>query len=474
MKIILVNTVCGQGSVGRITADLYETALRHGAQAAVAYGRGTAAPEIKAYRIGTKPDFYRHVCRNFFLGESGFGSDERTRRFLRFLEQEKPDLLHLHNLHGFYLQIELLFAYIKEKNLPVVWTLHDCWPFTGHCAYYDKNGCLLWQQGCKSCRYHASAYPYALFRDNAEEGWRRKREAFCGVERLTLVTPSRWLADEVKKSFLKEYPVEVIPNGIDLNIFSTAESRSGKIVTELSEKMPLRNQQEPEAERVRTVLGVANVWEERKGLRFFQELAEKLPEPYRIRLIGLSDRQRRMLRKQFSGQRLLPEGRTESIAELAEAYRQADVFVNPTLEDNFPTANLEALACGTPVVTFRTGGSPETIGCVMEERTASGQCQKPEQSEQPARVEGRTAALTETACGICVEKGNGQALLRAVEGVCDSVRAGTAFGAKDCRTWAEQFEKNSQYDRYYSLYEAMLAGKRGNGSHEGLHYYSDL
>lgn len=427
LKIVLVNTVCGQGSVGRITADLYETARRHDAQAAVAYGRGNAAEGIVSYKIGNRADFYRHVCRNFFLGESGFGSAASTRRFLRYLEEVKPDILHLHNLHGFYLQTELLFAFIKEKHIPVVWTFHDCWPFTGHCAYYEKNGCLLWQEGCMRCRYHRSAYPYALFRDNAKTAFQRKKEAFTGVENLVIVTPSRWLAGEVKKSFLKEYPVEVIPNGIDLSVFA-----------------PKERQKEP----VHTVLGVANIWEERKGLSFFVRLAETLPEHYRIRLIGLSAGQQRALKKRFGPERLMAQQRTESLAELAEAYRQADVFVNPTLEDNFPTANLEALACGTPVVTFETGGSPETIG------VTKGQSD----------------------CGICVEKGNADALLQAVRFICEgshrdgsvrtdslqgriNVRPGEHFTPLQCRARAEQFEKNTQYDRYFALYQRMKGNR---------------
>ncbi|NLL79460.1 MAG: glycosyltransferase [Clostridiales bacterium] len=418
MKIVLVNTVCGQGSVGRITADLYETVLRHDSRAVVAYGRGSAAKHIVSYKIGNQADFYRHVCRNFFLGESGFGSAGQTRKFLDFLEREKPDLLHLHNLHGFYLQIELLFEYIKKKELPVIWTFHDCWPFTGHCAYYDKNGCGLWQEGCFSCRYHASAYPYALFKDNAAKGFVRKKRAFTGVKNLVIVTPSRWLADEVKKSFLKDYPVEVIPNGIDLGIFSPKAEQTSK------ERQGLEAGQTPER-AVHTVLGVANIWEERKGLSFFVDLAKSLPENYRIRLIGLSKRQKKVLQKEFPSERLLAESRTESLAKLAEAYRQADVFVNPTLEDNFPTANLEALACGTPVVTFQTGGSPETLG-------DSGMC------------------------GISVEKGNGRALLAAVQEVCETrqrAEASGKFGTIFCRKQAEQFEKIGQYDKYFELYE---------------------
>ncbi len=429
MKIILVNTVYGQGSVGRITADLYERVEACGNQAVVAYGRGSAPTTIASYKIGNSVDFYRHVCRNFFRGEGGFGSEKQTKRFLEFLEREQPDVLHLHNLHGFYLQIELLFDWIKSHHVPVVWTFHDCWSFTGHCAYYEKNECMEWQKGCSHCPYHRSAYPYALFRDNAANAFVRKKAAFTGVENLRIVTPSEWLAEQVRSSFLGEYPVQVIPNGINLSVFALREDSCTFL---------------PKKKRFQ-VLGVANIWEERKGLAYFVKLAEQLPGEYQIRLIGLSKSQQRKLEGQFDSDRLLAEGRTESIEELAEAYRQADVFVNPTLEDNFPTANLEALACGTPVVTFETGGSPETIGLsVMGAYSAS--------EEKAIAGEMYGSPYRYSSCGISVEKNNAEVLECAVREVCESSR----FSQESCRRQAEQFDKAARYGQYLALYEQIV------------------
>lgn len=408
MKILLINTVYGSGSVGRITAELCDAVTEAGGRACVAYGRGTAPEGANAYKIGSRPDFYRHVCRNFLRGEGGFGSEKRTRRFLEFLDREQPGLVHLHNLHGFYLQVELLFAWLKERGLPVVWTFHDCWPYTGHCAYYDKNNCHGFQNGCTSCPYHASAYPYALFKDNAAESFVRKRRAFTGVDSLTVVTPSVWLADEVKRSFLKEYPVRVIPNGIDLSVFSP----KGRKERKTAEKR---------------VLGVANVWEERKGLKFFLELAELLPDLYEIELVGLSSAQIKKLGGRF-GKRLRLFPRTGGAQELARRYREADVFVNPTLEDNFPTVNLEALACGTPVVTFPTGGSPETI---------------------------------DDTCGICTGEKSAQALCDAVRLVCENGNA-ERFTADACRLRARSFDKQDRYEEYMDLYQEMI-NRRTNG-----------
>lgn len=409
MKIVLVNTVYGTGSVGRIAGDLYEAVTDAGGMAVAAYGRGTAPAGVKAYKIGSGPDFYGHVLRNFVKGEGGFGSGRRTRRFLEFLEAEKPDLLHLHNLHGFYLQVEALFEYLKEKDLPVVWTLHDCWPYTGHCAYYDKNGCEGFLSGCERCPYHASAYPYALFKDNAAESFRRKKRAFSGVDRLTVATPSVWLAGEVKRSFLKEYPVRVVPNGIDLSEFSAEGRKRGKRAK-------------------KRALGVANVWEERKGLGFFMELADMLPENYEIELVGLSPGQIRRLSGRYPEERLRLNPRTASAGELACKYREADVFVNPTLEDNFPTVNLEALACGTPVVTFPTGGSPETV---------------------------------DDSCGVCTREKSAGELCGAVRLVCEETD-GRRFTPEACRSRAELFDKRKKYREYLELYQEMLK-KRTDG-----------
>lgn len=401
MKILQVNTVVRGSSVGRIMADLYEVIRSSGNEALMAVGREPWSGEYEGMLIGSKKDFYRHVLKNFFRGEGGFGSKEVTEKFLAWVEKEKPDLIHLHNIHGFYLQVELLFEYIRKKKIPVVWTLHDCWSFTGHCAYYDFAACDKWKTGCNTCIHHARVYPYALFKDNTVDSYARKRKAFCGVDNLIIVTPSRWLAGQVKQSFLKEYPVKVIPNGIDLSLFCPKD-------TKVSDK------------EQKTVLGVANIWEVRKGLIYFEKLAEDLPKDYRVQLIGVNKKQKKELGKKYPGKMTAME-RTSSPEELADAYRNAAVYVNATLEDNFPTTNLEALACGTPVVTYETGGSGE--------------------------------ALTEDT-GIVVQRGNYDELLAAViQG------AKGAFDRDTCRKRAEEFDKNIRYQEYLELYKERIALK---------------
>lgn len=263
-----------------------------------------------------------------------------TANFLRKVKQFAPDIIHLHNLHDCYISLPLLFRFIKKHNIPVVWTLHDCWAFTGRCPYFDIQKCDRWEIGCYSCPYPKEKYP-ATNVDRAGLMWKLKRKWFTGVKNMTIVTPSQWLADLVKKSFLKEYQVQVINNGIDLGKFKPTKS-------DFRERYDLKNKY--------IVLGVAFEWEERKGLDVFVRLSKELGTEYRVVLVGTNDKVDELL-----PENILSIHRTHNQKELAEIYSAADVFVNPTREDNFPTVNIEAMACGTPVITFRTGGSPECI-----------------------------------------------------------------------------------------------------------------
>lgn len=262
----------------------------------------------------------------------GLGSRRATQRFIRWIDSIEPDIVGLHNLHGYYVHVPELFAYLRERRIPVFWTLHDCWPMTGHCSYFERFSCEKWKTGCHHCPM-TTYYPRSVI-DRSKQNWLRKRALFAGLPNMTLVTPSRWLRGIVKESYLREYPVEVIHNGIDLESFSPTADR---------------------AERP-TILGVANQWNRRKGLQDFFNLRRRLPESYRVVLVGLD---KRPLSKLPPGIEGFP--RTATISELAGHYSSSWVYVNPTYADNFPTTNLEALACGTPVVTYQTGGSPEAI-----------------------------------------------------------------------------------------------------------------
>lgn len=340
MKVLQINSVCGVGSTGRIATDLYKVLEEQGHECLIAYGRGTAPEGINSYKIGTNLDNYLHVARTRILDQHGYGSKKPTIELVKKIKEYNPDVIHLHNLHGYYLNLEVLFNYLAESNKPVVWTLHDCWAFTGHCAHFDYIGCDKWKDECNNCP-QKKEYPSSNFLDNSKLNFNKKKELFTSLQNMKIITPSKWLAKLVQESFLGKYNVEVINNGIDLNVFKPTPS-------DFRQKYYL--------EKKKMILGVASVWTERKGLSTFIKLSAKLNEDYQIVLVGITEKQKNDLPVNIIG-----ITRTNNIKELAEIYTTADVFVNPTLEDNFPTVNLEALACGTPVITYDTGGSPEIV-----------------------------------------------------------------------------------------------------------------
>ena len=342
MKIVEINTVCDTGSTGRIAANVCRMLTERGHDTYFAYGRGGHPNDINGYKIGNRLDFLLHVFRNFFMGQSGFGSILVTRRLLKWLDDISPDILHIHNLHGFYINIEMLFKYIKEQDIKVVWTLHDCWSFTGQCAHYDYVECEKWKTGCYNCPIFRSNYPYSLFCDNSRKNYQRKKEAFNNVKNMVIVTPSKWLARQVRESYLGSYETKVINNGID------------------NQKFRLRNTELDWNQSKVYLLAVANVWTKEKGLSHLYQIMELLSNRYCLILVGLSKSQCRDAKKRLPD-RVIAVTHTNNVDELVEYYQMADVYVNPTLEDTFPTTNIEALACGTPVVTFDTGGSPEII-----------------------------------------------------------------------------------------------------------------
>lgn len=333
MKILQINTTVNSGSTGRIAEDIGKTLIAAGHESYIAFGRGNQKSNSKLIRIGNKLDFYVHGIISLFTDRHGFGSKRATRKFLKQVDEIKPDAIGLHNIHGYYLNVKILFKYIKEKNIPILWTLHDCWPFTGHCSYNTD---------CDNCKNCQRKYPTSVFLNQTTRNYKDKELIFNKVNKLQIITPSIWLKNLVHQSFLK-YPTVCIHNGIDLNQFQHLENYK-----KLKEKLHLKNK--------KIILGVASTWDKRKGLSDFIQLASLLDTSYQIILIGLTSKQIQRLPKNIMGVQ-----RTESIAELANYYSMAAVYINPTYKDNFPTTNIEALACGTPVITYNTGGSPEAI-----------------------------------------------------------------------------------------------------------------
>lgn len=402
MKILQINTVYGYGSTGKIAAGIHDVCLEHGHECITAYRycEGGTVP-ADTYTVSSWWDCHVHnrLGRMFSIG--GCFSFFKTRSFLKKVDKYQPDIIHLHNLHANYINLPLLFGYIKKKRIPVVWTLHDCWSFTGGCPHFTMARCEKWRGGCHHCPY-IKENPIAIM-DNSRLMWKLKRKWFTGVENLTVVTPSQWLAELVKQSYLKDYPVKVINNGIDLSVFKPTES-------------DFREKHGISADKF-VLLGVSFGWGESKGLDVFVELAKRLDGRFQIVLVGTDD----------ETDKLLPENiisihRTENQQQLAEIYTAADLFVNPTREDTYPTVNMEAIACGTPVLTFNVGGSPEI----------------PDEYSGAIAETDDVDAMEKEIVRICTEK---------------------PYTKAACLNRAESFDMYKRFEEYLALYVSCIAKK---------------
>lgn len=405
MKLLQINSVINFGSTGRIAEEIGQLAINNSWKSYIAYGRNDRPSESQLIKIGNDWDIKWHGLQTRLFDRHGLASTKATKRLVEKIQEIKPDIIHLHNLHGYYLNIEILFHYLATAGIPVVWTLHDCWPMTGHCAHFSFIGCDKWKMQCEHCP-QKNGYPASYLMDRSLKNYQLKKKLFTSVPQMTLVPVSNWLANIVKESFLKIYPIKTIYNGVDTTVFTPCST------TKIREKYKIPT-------NTFVILGIASIWSERKGLKDFIRLSESLKENEMIILVGLTDKQINILPRNILG-----ISRTENIHELAELYSLTDVFVNPTWEDNFPTTNIEALACGTPVITYQTGGSPEAL-------------------------------TPET--GFVVEQGD----LAGIRDAIDSIKSkGKSFYAESCRERAvRMFNKNERYAEYLELYEQMLSEK---------------
>ena len=342
MKVLQINSVCGIRSTGRICTDIADILHKHGDECKIAYGRYEVPEQYQKFSVKISSDFdvNCHAAMSRIFDNAGFCNKRSTEKFIGWVKEYNPDIIHLHNIHGYYINIEILFKYLAEANKPVIWTLHDCWAFTGHCAYFSASGCDKWKTGCEHCQLKKE-YPTSVMFDKSKTNWMKKNKLFTSVKNMSIITPSEWLASLVKQSYLGKYSVDVINNGIDLDIFKPTKS-------------DFRKKNNLEGKKI--ILGVASIWDARKGLDDFIKLSKIIDDSYRIVLVGLAEDQIKMLSDNMIG-----ITKTNSTKELAEIYTAADVFVNFTYEDNYPTVNLEAQACGTPVITYNTGGSIESV-----------------------------------------------------------------------------------------------------------------
>jgi putative colanic acid biosynthesis glycosyltransferase len=399
MKVLQINSDINSGSVGRIAEDLGTLLIGAGHESYAAYGRIGNGSSSSIIKIGGKADILYHLAKTRLTDRHGFGSSRATGSFLNEIEKIGFDVVHLHNIHGYYLNVKGLFFFIKKHKIPVVWTFHDCWPFTGHCSFFDAVNCYKWQGECYDCP-NLHGYPESWFIDNSRKNFRHKKSIFSGLNQLILVSPSQWMAKHLQNSFLSTYNIKVINNGIDIGKFNPAKNNDVKTKYNLPDKY---------------ILGVANYWDKRKGLADFLELRYLLNPKIGIVLTGLSGNQAKKMPPGITG--IL---RTENINDLAALYSGADIFVNPTYTDNFPSTNIEAMACGTPVITYNTGGSSESVS---------------------------------PATGLVVKKGDLNELHLAINSV---LKKGKIFYSKACRRHVElNFNKENKLAEYITLYENM-------------------
>lgn len=392
-----INVSANSGSTGRIAEEIGKRAIASGWQSVIAYGRIARPSESELVKIGSKASFYGHLFESYLSDNHGLGSRGATKTLLKKIDEIKPDIIHLHNIHGYYISYKLLFEYLNKTPIPVIWTLHDCWSFTGHCSHFLSANCEKWMTGCYDCPKKAY-YPKTLI-DKSKRNFELKKRVIASNENLTIVPVCQWLADLVNQSMLKNANVRVIRNGIDLDVFRPKVRKEDGIIR---------------------ILGISNVWQEAKGLHDFYRLREMLDDDrYEITLVGLTEEQVKKLPKGIKG-----ITHTKTVEELVDYYSAADVFVNPTYADTFPTTNIEALACGTPVITYNTGGSPEAIDEIT---------------------------------GVVVPKGDKEALKKAIIEVVNST---DKYGSKACRKRAvENFNKDDRFGEYIELFNQVLKAK---------------
>ena len=340
MKVLQINTF-GNLSTGKIAVDIYRTLRARGNEGAVAFARNEVPGDVPSFKIGNPLSVYTDGVLTRLTDKAGHYSKGATEKLIKQIKEYDPDIIHLHNLHGYYINVPMLFDYLKEADKPVVWTLHDCWAYTGHCCYYSMAGCDKWKlTGCTKCP-QKKAYPASIFKDNSSKNFSEKNQMFHSVKNLHLVCVSKWLDNEFRASFLKDIPSRVIYNGIDTSVFKPS-SGNFRIKYDVGDK--------------RIVLGVASTWDTRKGLADFIGLSKILDERYKIVLVGLNDKQKASLPDNMIG-----IGRTDGPKELAEIYSASNVLFNASVEETFGLPNVESLACGTPVVAYNCTGIPETM-----------------------------------------------------------------------------------------------------------------
>lgn len=413
-KLLQIGGSINYGAPGKITEQIGLLAMSKGWEVCVAHSTRNENPsQLRHYAMTTRWQEVVHALGAKFLDLHGLLSTAQTIALVERIKDYQPDIIHLHNIHGYFCNFKVLFEYLDSVDTPVVWTMHDCWPFTGRCFHFVGVDCDKWKTGCYDCKAEPG-YTVSKYYDRSKELYALKKRLFSSVKNLTLVPVSDWQAAFLKDSFLKDCNVHTIHNGVDIEKFIPMNGNR------------LRDKHKLDGKFV--ILGVASPWNTRKGLDDFYRIRTMLPDEFAIVMVGLTPKQ---IEKLPDG--IIGIARTESQQELAEYYSMADVFVNLTYLDTFPTVNLEALACGTPVVTYRTGGSPEAI--------CDTACEK---------VEKAGAEYYPT--GMVVEQGDVEGMIRCVREL-----KSRPISAAVCRQRAvEHFDKDKCFEEYIRLYESLI------------------
>lgn len=398
--LLQINVSVNDGSNGTIAEEIGQLAIEKGWRSYIAYGRKALASQSELIRIGNKCDIYWHGFESRFLDNHGLASKNATTSFIKAIDRIKPDIIHLHNIHGYFLNYKILFEYLTNTTIPIVWTLHDCWAITGHCAHFVNLGCENWKTQCGNCP-QKHAYPKSLFFDRSKTNYDLKKKLFTSLKSMTVVSVSKWLKEVVDKSFLAKYPSVVIYNGVDTDIFKFHENG-------LRKKYGLENKF--------VLLGVASTWSASKGLLDYCKLGECLTDKYQIVLVGLSDKQIKNLPLNIIGLK-----RTDNVQDLVDLYSMADVVMNLSYAETFGLTTVEGLACGTPGIVYNSTASPELI-------------------------------TDET--GFVVETGDINGVVNAIKTIFNN---GKIFYSKACRQRAINFfNKDYQYRNYIDLYNELL------------------
>ncbi|HBT84778.1 MAG TPA: glycosyl transferase [Porphyromonadaceae bacterium] len=401
-KIVLqLNTVINSGSTGRIAEEIGEMSMKVGWDSYIAYGRNERPSASKLIRIGNEKDIKLHGLQTRLFDRHGLASKAATSKLIEKIKEIKPNIIHLHNIHGYYLNYEILFEFLIIANIPVVWTLHDCWPITGHCSYFSFIGCEKWKTQCYECPQKTS-YPASYFIDRSKKNFTLKKELFNSLSNLTLVPVSKWLSNILSESFLQNYPIKVINNGIDTEAFKPSESIEFRAKYGLEKKILL--------------LGVATSWSLRKGLKDYIELSKELDADCQIVLVGLTKKQIGLLPMNIIGIE-----RTESVEKLANLYSSADIVLNLSYEETFGLTTVEGFACGTPGIVYNATASPELI---------------------------------DSSTGIVVEPGDIAGLIEAINEI---KQYGKHYYSEACVNRAHDlYNKENKYKEYIDLYESLL------------------